>query len=216
MSDFLLKAEQAINNGIKSPEISALLEPYGFDAQKMLEGQALYQETYQLYQHQKQMYKKKFEARDQLKKLFEKQKTEHFKLNHVALILSTDDPNIEIQLGLKDKRQRSFAGKAHQMDLFYQSILDDPALSERFALYNITRVDITARQELLKQVIRLKEKFDALKSEAQQATEDRNQSIEKLENWLKEYRNIARFALKEKPQYLEKLGVFVRSGAKAI
>ena len=43
--------------------------------------------------------------------------------------------------------------------------------------------------------------------EAQQSTKARDVAIDKLDDWMSDFIAIARVALEEKPQFLEKLGI---------
>ncbi len=45
------------------------------------------------------------------------------------------------------------------------------------------------------------------KGEAQQTTVDRDTAIDNMEEWLADFLSIARIALEERPQLLEKMGV---------
>lgn len=49
------------------------------------------------------------------------------------------------------------------------------------------------------------------KGEAQEATRARNEKLEALDDYCTELKAIARMALEEQPQLMEKLGVLVRS-----
>jgi len=59
------------------------------------------------------------------------------------------------------------------------------------------------RENLLRQ--------DALKGESQQATRDLAATTKQLRGWYASFSRIARAALKDKPDLLEKIGIFARS-----
>jgi hypothetical protein len=55
---------------------------------------------------------------------------------------------------------------------------------------------------------------EAAKGAARQATQDQDTALKTIHQWLAQYFKIARGALREKPQLLEKLGVSVRTSPK--
>jgi hypothetical protein len=43
--------------------------------------------------------------------------------------------------------------------------------------------------------------------EAQQSTKDRDEALDRMEDWFADFKAIARIALEDKPQLLEKMGI---------
>lgn len=211
MVHYFMIVHEAINHGSNHPEISEMLSRYGFDPKRIYKGELLYEKTYALYQKQQKSYQKKTLLKKQLDDLWKSLKIEHQKLYYIGQILSAENPETGIKLGLNNNRKESFAGKMAQMDLFHKTLLESTELIQLYAAYGITEEKILAIKDLQEKVIDFKESYHAVKSEAQQATEDKNKSMHQLKEWMSEYRGIARYALKKKPQYLEKLGILVRS-----
>ncbi len=61
----------------------------------------------------------------------------------------------------------------------------------------------------IKHVAAARKAFTDDRGEAQEATLEKDEALTKLDDWMDEYLDIARYALKKKPQLLEVLGVVV-------
>ena len=68
----------------------------------------------------------------------------------------------------------------------------------------------TALQEI-DQIYELQETINREQGDAQNATQVRDMKFEELIDWLSDYETVARIALADQPQLLEKLGIVVPS-----
>lgn len=79
------------------------------------------------------------------------------------------------------------------------------------ATYGYTAEKIAAEKALIAQLETAKQAQAKEKGEAQQATINRNNRLDNLDEWISEFRIIAKIALEENAQWLEKLGILERS-----
>ncbi|WP_289054393.1 hypothetical protein [Carboxylicivirga marina] len=79
-----------------------------------------------------------------------------------------------------------------------------------YAQFGITQEMLEAGQAEILAVEAQDETIMREKGDAQNATMERDDSFEKLAEWVQDYETIARIALIDKPQLLEKLGIVVK------
>ena len=78
---------------------------------------------------------------------------------------------------------------------------------EKMSAFGITQEKLEAGKSLVEQTETAKASQEKEKGEAQQATLDRDNAVDALDEWMGDFIAIARIALEEKPQLLEKLGI---------
>jgi hypothetical protein len=77
--------------------------------------------------------------------------------------------------------------------------------------YGVTPEKLQAGQQMADEAEAANAAREKEKGEAQQATKDRDEAVEIMDDWMSDFRKIARIALADKPQLLEKLGILERS-----
>jgi hypothetical protein len=77
--------------------------------------------------------------------------------------------------------------------------------------FNVTHGQIEEVVELLRAVEETWYGYEREKGNAQAATKARDAAVAELNTWMRNARPIARIAVAEQPQLLEKLGILVRS-----
>ena len=77
--------------------------------------------------------------------------------------------------------------------------------------YGYSKEKLEQESALVSQVVakHLEQKKEI--GEAQEATEVRDKTLDKLAQWISDFRAVAKVALEENPQQLEKLGILARS-----
>ena len=127
----------------------------------------------------------------------------HRKLARLAL---KDQPQAQKALLLHKRKKRSLSGWLAQSKVFYTNLLGNDMAKTALAKYNLTEEKLTSGLNAVDQVQALEAVQKQERSEAQQATKERDAVLNALNEWLVELREVAQIALADTPQQLEALG----------
>ncbi len=211
IQNLLMQAQTAIDNALTDDEVKGFLSVFGYDDTVLNAGKALLDEANQLNQQQLKEYGDQYSATQEFTAKWETAKSDYTRFIKIARVAVKKDPAAYQKLGLSGPRRQSFSSLSAQMDKFYTNALADPAILSALGRFGVTQDKLTSG----------KQNYDAAKAasvtqqnekgEAQQATLARDKAVDALEDWLSDFTAIARIALEEKPQLLEKLGILERS-----
>ena len=207
MEDRLLAAQIAIDNSLSDAEIQPFLAEYGYDAAKIGAGKALYDTAQDLHQIQIKEYGEQYAATDELKAKWDKGNAVYMRHIKVSRVAFENDRAAYHKLDLGGKRKVSLSGWLAQSKQFYINALADSNVLTELAEFCITQAKLEAGKQLVDETEAANADQKKEKGEAQQATIDRDEAIDNLEGWMSDFIAIARIALEDKPQLLEKLGI---------
>ncbi len=207
MADRLLAAQVAIDNALKEDEVKTLLTELGYDDIRLNEGKTLLNTANSLQQKQQKEYGDQFEATGTLNEAWEKADKEYMRFVKVARVALKSEYALYRKLGLNGVRKKTLSGWFAQAKQFYLNALADADVMEKMSVYGMTQIKLEAGKTLLEELETANAVQEKEKGEAQQATLERDNAIDQLEEWLSDFIAIGRIALEEKPQLLEKLGV---------
>ncbi|RKX81696.1 MAG: hypothetical protein DRP58_11530, partial [Spirochaetes bacterium] len=94
-----------------------------------------------------------------------------------------------------------------QAGVFYKNARRNPDVITALTTYNITDVVLADAQTAVSHLADLDADQEQEKSEAQNATRERNAALDTLDEWYSAFRTIARVALQDDSQRLEALGL---------
>lgn len=127
------------------------------------------------------------------------------KISRVAL---KNELAISQKLGLSGERKSSFSGWLAQAKQFYLNALADSTVLAKLSSFGITQAKLEVGKTLVEETESKNAIQEKEKGEAQQATLERDNGADQLFEWVADFIVIARIALEDKPQLLEKLGIF--------
>ncbi len=118
---------------------------------------------------------------------------------------------VRSSLRLDDASKTTFGGWMGQAQHFYIAGTADPDFMASMAKYGITLEMLDAGKVALENIIALKKEQAREAGEAQHITKLRDDAMETLHRWVMDMIAIARIALADTPQLLEKLNIIVTS-----
>ena len=207
----LHEAQVAIDNALTNEQILSALSNFGYTAERIEQGKALYTDAFTAQTLQKLEAGEQKAATAELEAHRAVAHTTYMRLVKIARVAFKRDVGIATQLDLNGDRKRSLAGWLAQVNQFYANALANPAVLEGLGNFGITRKKLQAGLAEVNAVEASNLTQEKEKGEAQAATQTRDAALDALQEWLSDYLAIAKVALEDNPQLLEALGVLQRA-----
>ena len=203
-------AQTAIQNTLDDPELISYLAPYSYDEDRLQEGLELYETALDLHHRAASERGEKLGATADM---HESWSTARARLrDHVALarIALRGNKGASAPLRLHEPRANTQAAWIVQSRQFYQRALEDTAVKDALARYNISEDDLRDGLESVTEFERSMRVRDKESGDAQDATHARNEAMAALDQWMRDFRDVVRVSLRDRPQLMERLGFLVR------
>ncbi|MDF9796823.1 hypothetical protein OKW21_002086 [Catalinimonas alkaloidigena] len=197
----------AIDNSMKYPEILAALKKVGYNQQMILAGKASLEEFRMLHESQSQKYGDQFEVGKAFKEDIKQAKQIHATHRKLAKIAYASDISMYTRLGL-GKFETAVDSWLNYAENFYNVLIKDSSTLQE---YGVSEEEVAQTLASIQALFDARHKHFACKGEAQHATHKRNEAMRKMDAWMSDFKKAARFALRDEPELLEVLGIFVRT-----
>lgn len=203
-------AQQAITNG-RSDQLQEFLAPAGYTPERLDEGQAVLDEARTAYEDADEERTEKKEATRRVRRTFAEAQDLH--AEHVAFARPAlrDEPGIRETLKLDEARKRTHVGFVEQARRFYGRALADPDVLAKLTAVGLTQADLEEGLAAVNAVESSRHRRGAEKGESEDATDTQGAEVEDLEAWIGVYRDVAKAALRDRPELVEQLGFMHRS-----
>ncbi|PKQ68167.1 hypothetical protein [Labilibaculum manganireducens] len=211
LAQFLVSTKLLINNSINSSIIKSTVALFGYDEPKLTEAQTLLNTVEDLNNTQQKEYGDQYQAQNDFQTNRKKAHDAYMDLLTIAKIALKNDVSAQQSLGLNHPRKKSFSGWLTQALQFCNNLIASPNYTATMEVYGQGVEKIQAVKQAITDTQNSAEIHKSETGEAQQATQLRDAKLDELAIWVIDYKKIARIALKEQPQLLEKLGLLERS-----
>ncbi len=210
VAEFLYQSRLRIRNSIEDSSIQSAVAQLGYTPERLETGEILLTESEQLC--------KVFEKEHgEVAQAFANRNSEREKANKtykihlaIAIIVFKNDKAAQTALQLSGRRATTLSGWIQQCNNFYSNLLANPDWLAEMNKHSISEEALTAGKQLIANVASYAEVIMREKGDAQQATKERDAKLEELAEWVNDYVSIAKLALADSPQLLEKLGIVVK------
>ena len=206
-------AQVAISNSLSDAGMLKLLAEYGYNAARIKEGQKLYEAARQAVNSHKTLSGEQQFKTSEVNRITKGAYDAYQALAKVARAVWLHEPAKLAALGLQGKMPKTTAGfLTAAYTLFDNAVANDTA-AQSLAAYGYTRSKVAAEKAKIMAMDKMNQLQEAAKGDAQDAARSQQLALRELGEWLARFIKIAKVALRNKRQYLEKLGVLAR-GAK--
>lgn len=211
----VLDEAEMVFNFHESASVKPAMEKYGYSEVKMAEGKNLLVEARNASDRQAKEYGEQYQVYNDYEneiKVLSKKYATHI---DAAKFVFREKTDAQTALELNGRRKITISGIFFQMENFYNRLLGNLEWTSAMNTLLITKDELVEQQNAIKNARALKDKHSREMGEAQQATIERDATMEALDSWISDYIKVARFALASTPQLLEGLKVTVRTTSRS-
>jgi hypothetical protein len=210
--EFLTLMKQGLTNTLADPEMLALIAPYGYDVPRLQAGLALAQDFGVAILHRKETDGKQRSATARLRATCREFYIRTFRPQASSVRDAFKrDPGFLTRLGVAARMPKKFPPWLQTVMRFYDSILADAEIRDTLAGCGITEEALIASRARVLEIESIDQQQEALKAYVQQATEDRKAKRVIASDWYWVFVQNAKAAFADHPQWLEMLGVPMRT-----
>ncbi|MBN2166177.1 MAG: hypothetical protein JW717_07875 [Marinilabiliaceae bacterium] len=210
IDDFLFQCNLRISNSISDDAILSKVSKYGYTQERMLEGENLLKEARLLHEKYMKEHGDVNQAFDNRNKEHKQAHTTYMQMLTISQIVFKNDSDAIVTLQLNGHRATTLSSWITQTYNFYNNLLGNETWIKAMGKFNITRETIEAARNEVVNVDKYVETIMKEKGDAQRATLKRDAKFEELGEWVNDYESIAKVALYDDTQMLEKLGIVVK------
>ncbi len=203
-------AEIGIQNSQKISEISKAMALFGYDEEKLIEGQELFLKAKGRWQDKQRGSDTSREAFHTFSTTKEKLK-EYYKSDRKrAKLIFQKEMVILNRLSLDGRPPKAFLTFLATAQKLYTELKANETLLRELSRMQFTSKLVDERLALIEEVKSLQADYYREKAVSEEATRIKNEILSALEQWLSAFHATAKIALTETPQYLEALGIVTK------
>ncbi len=204
----------AIDNTINDPEISAAVAKFGYHSERMLAGRQLYENAVQIVNQQMANIGAQQEAHVRTQTAKKLANQAYQSLAKVCRAIFQTNPAQLAALGLRGNTPRATAAFLISAYTLFGNA-QQPKVQSELAHYGYDLKKLQTEREVIVAFDRANQKMALADGTKEQGTRDQDAALQGMLAWLKQYLKIARVALHDRPELLEKLGVRILSSKTA-
>ena len=211
IAEQLTAAQMAISNTRAEAEIRAVMEQYGYGPERIEEGWTLYVAASRTFNAQAVAAGAQRDATQSVKDAQAQARDAYQALAQVARAVFVADKDRLAALGVTGRMPATTAGFLTSGYRLFENALAVEDIKTALTGYGYDEAKLQAERARLVAFDQANQTQEAAKGAARQATQEAEAALRSLQTWMSQFVKIAKVALRDKRQLLEKLGIAVRT-----
>ena len=205
-------AQVAITNAPKDPEILKRLGNYGYTPARLKEGQVKLATAREAFALHLSLTGAQHDSTAKVNKVTKEAYAAYQALAKTARAIWPKDKAMLDTLGIKGTMPKTTAGFLSAAYTLFDNAQGNADSSKSLAEYGYTKTKLTAERAKIAAFDNTNQLQEASKGAAQDAAKNQLAALNDLNEWMARYIKIAKVALSDRKQLLEKMGILARSG----
>ncbi len=197
----------ALANARKNPETMVLLKGFNYGYGTLDKGDESCDDAWVSSKKQKAEYGGKRFATKIVKKRRDLALSAFKQTFKLIKLTFRNDAEAFATLGLNQSRKPSLAGWIPQALHVYEATIENDSFVEKMGRFGYDRAKLEAELKLVKDLQAAIADREIEASQAKQATAERNAKVDEMDQWMIDFKAVAKIALKNKPHLLEELNL---------
>ncbi len=215
ISDRLRWASSALSNAETQPEIASRLEPFGYGPDRWAKARTIFQTASEAVTKQTSTVGDFRAASADVRAAERAVRDVYQAVAQVARTIFARKVGALAGLGLDNPMPRKVSALITKALALFDNAANTPSLAEALAAHGCGADRLADGRAKVLALIEAARAQDAARGDAQQATEDMRTALTALEDEMRVLRGLAKVALRDRPQLLEKLRIVKRSAPTA-
>jgi len=198
-----------IKNALSIPEIKEKIGVYGFDENRLKDGENLLMKAEAQYNLQMTTRGEQIDMTGKLTERLRVLRNKYLVFRKMSRreTRGIDNEGVRKTLGIDGKARRTLSGVLKEAQQFYEGISTHQEIASKLEKFSLTKEKLGGYLAELEELKRLNEAQEKKKGESQQTRKERDDLYVELSVWLSQFKVACKSALANDPQQLEKLGI---------
>lgn len=203
--NFVNKVDDVLGQSLSDQGLVSSMSSFGYGLKQMEQGRELLEAVRQIDQEQEAAQERRKELNRQRGELYKDLQKRYMRIVKLGRIVFDDNELAGKTLGLDGPREKQFDEWYRQVYMFCKNLIAETSWLDALTSFGVKRNDLDNILEDLEKLEELNTRFEHAKNLSKEMTRKKKKKVMVLQDWLSDYIKIARMALEEKPQLLNKL-----------
>ncbi len=204
---FIFKTSLIIENSLNDQTIKSLVDDYGYDEEKLNYGVELLNNVKKAQLTKNEDGSEFIEKKNEYEKSFNDAYNLYMDYVKISRVAFRENDQIISLLGINGLRKKNPDEFLKQAEIFYSGALKYDVVKSELLKFKITEEKLQNGFNLVKDFVKLYQEISIERAETIGFTKNKNDNLQKLERWIKDYKVILKIALRSDETLLKKLGL---------